>query len=195
MTDSPRTRRGAFIVIVGASGSGKDTLIDFARTRLAEAPDVLFVRRIVTRRPDAQSEDHIGMDETAFDAARDQGQFAFAWQAHGLNYAFPAAVDHHLERGGVAVANGSRATLSELDARYQALQVVHVTVSPPVRAERLRRRGRESEAEITARLARATGFEIKARSCLTLSNDGPIEEAGEALVSCIQRFRIAGANV
>ena len=39
--------------LVGASGSGKDSLLGYARGKLAGAPDVLFAHRYITRPADA----------------------------------------------------------------------------------------------------------------------------------------------
>lgn len=176
------TSAGTLIVVVGPSGAGKDTVIDYARTRLAERPGVLFVRRVVTRDPQAGGEDHESMEPAAFAEADRRGEFAFTWRAHGLSYAFPATLDDHLRGGGVAVANGSRATLPRLAERFPGLLVVNLTVSRANLAKRLATRGRESEAEIESRLDRAEQFHVDMPNAVTLSNDGPAEEAGEELV-------------
>lgn len=173
---------GTLIVVVGPSGAGKDTIIDYARTRLADRPEVMFVRRIVTRDPQAGGEDHESMEPAAFADADRRGEFAFTWRAHGLSYAFPAALDDHLKSGEVAVANGSRATLPQLAQRFPELLVINLTVSRANLASRLAARGRESQAEIESRLDRAEQFGVDLPNAVTLSNDGPVGEAGEELV-------------
>ena len=60
---------GGVFVAAGPSGVGKDTLINHARAGLAGRPEFVFVRRIITRRPDAHLEDHDSLAPAAFEAA------------------------------------------------------------------------------------------------------------------------------
>ena len=100
-------RSGAFVAVVGPSGSGKDTLIGHARRRLTDETAAVFVRRVVTRPSDPAFEDHDTLTAAAFDAALGAGEFSLAWEAHGLKYGLPASVDRMLEEGRVAIANNA----------------------------------------------------------------------------------------
>lgn len=42
-------RNGVFVAVVGPSGAGKDTIIDYARNSFAGTEAVEFVRRVITR--------------------------------------------------------------------------------------------------------------------------------------------------
>ena len=99
---------GALVLVVGPSGAGKDTLISYARARLAGRDDVCFARRIVTRAADATLEDHDTLSPEAFAERAARGDFALHWRAHGLCYALPACVDEALAAGRTVVANVSR---------------------------------------------------------------------------------------
>lgn len=177
------TPPGPLIVVLGPSGSGKDTLMSYARKELADRSDVMFVRRAITRPADAGSEDHIAMSEAEFDAAIDDGQFSLTWTANGLRYGLPRAVETHLAEGRLAVVNGSRGAWSVIQQVFPSAVAVEIRVDPGVLAQRLQSRGRESAAEIAARLARAaaldTGFEADA----VIDNSGPPEKAGSSLVA------------
>ena len=59
-------RNGAFVAVVGPSGAGKDTLIAHARAALADEPQVEFVRRVITRLADGETEDHDTLTDAAF---------------------------------------------------------------------------------------------------------------------------------
>jgi ribose 1,5-bisphosphokinase len=173
---------GAFVAVVGASGVGKDSLLTYARER-ADARAV-FPRRVITRPPGA-GEDHDPMSEHQFAQARDHGAFALSWHAHGLWYGISASVDAEVRAGLVVVANLSRSVLGELEARYQRLVVVRVTVSEEVRAQRLRARNRETGAGIARRLGRpdpAPGHRVDA----LIENDGPLAEGGTRLLGIIR---------
>ena len=179
-------RNGAFVAVVGPSGAGKDTLIAHAREKLAGDRQVEFVRRVITRPCDGQTEDHDTLHDAEFVAAMAVGAFALAWEAHGLRYGLPASVDRAVGNGHVAVANVSRGALPALRERYANVAVVEVTADPEILASRLACRGRESRGEILARLARTITCETTGEA-IRLDNGGPKEIAGDELVAIIRR--------
>ncbi|RST86801.1 phosphonate metabolism protein/1,5-bisphosphokinase (PRPP-forming) PhnN [Aquibium carbonis] len=184
-----RERQGAFVAIVGPSGVGKDTLIAYAKARLGadERAPVHFVRRVITRAADGSTEDHDSLSPEAFEHARAGGAFSLSWDAHGLHYGLPASVDRQIAAGHTVVANLSRAALPALKVRYRHVLVVAITASPETLAKRLMARGRESADEVSARLARAAaGADGVSGAVTSIVNDGPIEQAGEALVAAIR---------
>jgi ribose 1,5-bisphosphokinase len=138
------------VLVVGPSGAGKDTLLNAARRALAGDPRFRFVRRVITRPADPAGEDHEPVTEAEF-TVRD---FALQWQAHGLCYGIPADIADDLASGAVVVANVSRAVIAEAATRFP-VRVIEVTAPPRMLAERLAVRGRETAADIAARLARA----------------------------------------
>ena len=58
--------KGQLIAVVGPSGAGKDTLIEAARRA---RPDLLIVRRVITRPTESGGEDFEGVTEAEFRAA------------------------------------------------------------------------------------------------------------------------------
>ncbi len=179
-------RNGVFIAVVGPSGAGKDTIIGYAREKLADEGGVEFVRRVITRPSDASAEDHDTLADAAFDEADQHGAFALSWSAHGLKYGLPADVDKVVANGRVAIANLSRGALPALRERYANVAVVEITAKPEVLAERLSVRGRESRGEVMARLARAAPVDRSA-DVLTIDNSGAREEAGERFVAIVRK--------
>lgn len=75
---------GAFVAVVGASGVGKDSLIDYAKARC----DATLVRRVSTR-PPGDGEVHQPVSVAEFEARCARGEFAVRWTAHGLRYDIP----------------------------------------------------------------------------------------------------------
>ncbi|CAD6010933.1 phosphonate metabolism protein/1,5-bisphosphokinase (PRPP-forming) PhnN [Agreia sp. COWG] len=150
MTD--RIGPGAFIAVVGASGVGKDTLLDAARERCGAS--VLFPRRSITRAA-GPGEDYTPLTTAEFALAEQRGQFAVSWSAHGLDYGIPSTIDVAIRGGRPVVANVSRGILDELAERYSRFVVVRITVPDAVRAQRLHARNREGGADIARRLERA----------------------------------------
>ncbi|KZL13582.1 phosphonate metabolism protein/1,5-bisphosphokinase (PRPP-forming) PhnN [Pseudovibrio sp. Ad37] len=146
---------GALIMVVGPSGAGKDTLI-YGYKELCEGDEnIMFARRLITRPTDAGSEPHKAVCREQMSELIDQGRVALSWPAHGLTYALPECVDHHIAKGGIAVANGSRKALADAVCKYEKLLVVHITAPIHVLAQRLSMRGRETAEDIEQRLRRA----------------------------------------
>lgn len=180
------TETGRMVAVVGASGVGKDTVLSFARKALSGEPRIHFVRRVITRNADPGSEDHDSLSDAAFQVAEAQGAFAATWQAHGLSYGIPVAVDAWLRDGDIAVLNGSRAAIATLAARYAGLVVVEITATRDVLAQRLAARGRESADEVRARLERRVAPRPDGVRNVGIDNSGPIEKAGEGLVALLR---------
>ncbi|WP_460141073.1 phosphonate metabolism protein/1,5-bisphosphokinase (PRPP-forming) PhnN [Pseudomonas sp. S2_E01] len=149
--------KGRLIYLMGPSGSGKDSLIEAARTPLL-ALGCEVARRIITRSAQALGEDAIPVSREEFERRQRAGEFALCWSAHGLDYAIPASIDQWLENGRDVLVNGSRGHLAQALERYPALLPILLTVKDDVLRERLLRRGRESLSEIDARLKRNEMF-------------------------------------
>ncbi|QKV17540.1 phosphonate metabolism protein/1,5-bisphosphokinase (PRPP-forming) PhnN [Oricola thermophila] len=178
--------QGCFIAVVGPSGSGKDTIINWLRPRLAADARVMFVRRAVTRDADGATEDHDSLDRETFDREEEAGRYAVCWNAHGLRYGLPAAALRHVERGGIAIGNGSRRALREIELVFGNLLVVSLKVDRDVLARRLAGRGRETTEEIARRLARSELALPVACRVVEIDNSGPVDRAGEAFLALIE---------
>ena len=166
--------------MVGPSGAGKDTLIEGA---LAAWPGLRLARRVITRPSDAGGEDFAGVTPAAFARMQQAGLFALDWQAHGLSYAIPR---DQLAGGGPVIFNGSRAALPQALARLPGLRVVLVTAPVALLARRLAARGRETEADIAARLDRA-GFAMPPGvDHVTVVNDASPEQGIARLLAALQ---------
>ncbi|ORM71348.1 ribose 1,5-bisphosphate phosphokinase PhnN [Pantoea wallisii] len=159
------------IWLTGPSGAGKDSLLNALR----EAPpaNLVIAHRYITRPADAGGENHVALSEAEFRRRAALGLFAISWQAHGFSYALGEEIDHWLARGLNVLVNGSRLHLPIVQQHYGArLLPLVLQVSPTVLAARLRQRGRESDAEIDQRLARAA--EPLPAHCYPLNNDGAL---------------------
>lgn len=175
---------GQLIVIVGPSGAGKDTLIDWVARHAPEEHRLLVAQRAVTRENDG-TEDLVSMTPQAFAEAQHKGAFCVTWDAHGLRYGIPASVAAHVATGGTAILNGSRRALPDIDGAFDAMTVVNLTVARHVLAQRLRARGRESGDEIARRLDRSA-MEIDPRfTPINVDNSGPIDVAGRHILELL----------
>lgn len=180
---------GTLFLVVGPSGVGKDTLLDGARDRLAGDARFLFARRVITRAADAGGEDHEAVTPDEFARRKAAGAFLLTWSAHGLEYGLPAALSEAMAGGRSVVANGSRATIAELARRVPNLVVVEINASPEVVAARLRRRGREDEAQVAERMSRTAPPVPAGIALVRVLNDADVATGVDKLVAALSEPR------
>ena len=178
---------GLLVLVVGPSGAGKDTLIDAARAALADDAGVVFPRREIDRPADAGGEIHDPVDAEAFAIKEAAGGYALAWRAHGHCYGLDAGIRDLVADGRRVVVNVSRSAIGQAEADFPKVRVISVVVDPDALRQRLLARGRESAAEVDARLERAGAYEVRAGELIEVANDGPLDEAVAAFVAAIRR--------
>ena len=186
---------GRLIYLTGPSGSGKDSLLDAARPRLAER-GCRIVRRVITRSAEAVGEAAQGVSPQQFAVMDAEGAFALSWQANGLSYGIPREIDDWLAAGDDVLVNGSRAHLAHTRARYPGLRVLLLTVDQAVLRQRLIARGREALADIEERLARNARFTAEliaggGADLFVLDNSGPLDHTVERLLCCLYPAALA----
>lgn len=174
------------IYVIGASGSGKDTLMTYAREQLAGEPSVCFAHRYITRPATAGGENHVALSPEEF-AARQSGKlFAMHWASHGLQYGIGIEINQWLAKGIHVVVNGSREYLAEARRLYPELLPVVIEVSTEVLRQRLLARGREDSHAVERRLQRHSELQgCRWSDAVIVSNNGTVQEAGDQLVRVI----------
>ena len=173
--------------MVGPSGAGKDSVIDYARRALGgdDRFRVRAPRHNTTQRSRDRGSRH-AWHPTEFQAAKSRGAFALTWESHGLSYGIPASADARVASGAVVIANGSRGVIAAMRRRYAHVLVVQITASPEVLAQRLGARGREAADNVLSRLARNADYEGRLADCETIDNSGPLSQAGDAFVALLR---------
>ena len=179
-------RPGTLFVIVGASGVGKDSVIDLARQRLP-CSAYYFPKRFITRQPVPAREDHESLSSDAFAAAQAAGHFAVSWRANGARYALDRSVEHALAGGVHVVANVSRSVVERLRRSYHRVCVVKLSASSAVLKQRLAARGTETDAAIEARLHRHRLQDAQVRCDHEIANDARLTDAADALVALVRQ--------
>ena len=171
---------GVWVFVCGASGAGKDSVMAWAKQRLAERPDIVFSRRVVTREAQPGAED-TPVTPAQFDALRLSGGLSWHWQAHGLRYGIDAHYASAVQEGRVVVVNGSREHVQGLAADGD-IRVVQILAEPQQLANRLEQRGRDDPQAVHTRLTRNARFE-GLRAHYTVYNHGALADAGERLLA------------
>jgi phosphonate metabolism protein PhnN/1,5-bisphosphokinase (PRPP-forming) len=179
---------GALALVVGPSGAGKDTLLAAAKLVLADDRRFVFPRRVVTRDAMAELEDHDTLDRNGFNLERLRGAFALDWEAHGLCYGVPMAIEAEMAAGRVVVVNTSRKVIELALEKYPRCLVLLVTATPEVRAARLAGRGRESADEVAARLRREGAPTPAGVEAVSIDNSGRLADGVDAFVKALQRI-------
>ena len=175
---------GRLVLVVGPSGAGKDTLLRLAQAACVDDHDIVFPRRVVTRASSAD-EDNIALSPDEFARARDHGDFAVHWDAHGHSYALPLEINDDIRAGRAVVANVSRTVIGALRQAYANVVVVAITAPPDVLAQRLAARARHTDGNIADRLARSVD-DASANADVTILNAGSADYHGRQLVRVIR---------
>jgi len=177
---------GRLILVVGPSGVGKDSLIDGARSVLADKGRFVFPRRDITRPVEAGGENHVAVDREMFDARRQSGDYALWWEAHGLGYGIPATIRTDIEKGRDVIVNVSRTVLDEARKDFPNVLVPHVTAPAALIAQRLTARGRETGAAIGKRLDRGGAYRVEGADVVEVLNDADLSQGIDRFLAALR---------
>jgi len=171
--------------VIGASGAGKDTLMNYARNKVNGSEKIIFAHRYITRQPFTGNENHIYLTEEEFLTRTEAKLFALHWESHGKYYGIGAEINYWMQNGFNVIVNGSRQYLPVAQQMYPDMLTILIDASPEIINSRLSSRGREDAAEIAKRISRTDEIAVDLTNCIKIINDGTIEEAGEELVNII----------
>jgi guanylate kinase len=153
-----KRERGLLLVVSSPSGAGKTTL---CHKLMAEFPDVMFSVSYTTRSIRAGEKDGVDycfVDDRAFDAMVENGEFAEWAHVHGNRYGTTvAAVNEALENGRHVLFDIDYQGARQIKARFES-DAVLVFVLPPSLEElekRLRQRATDAPDAIERRLIKA----------------------------------------
>ena len=176
--------KGRLVYVVGPSGAGKDSVLEYARTHLPADSGVIFARRFITRPPSPNGEQHIPVSTAIYDSILLKGGFSLSWSANGTRYGIGREIQTWMSLGLHVVVNGSREYLQTAACYYPGLLVVHIAAPLEVIEKRLANRGRENSQEIADRLKRAVTLTLpEIHNAYNIINDQNLEVAGDELTS------------
>ncbi len=171
-------KKGRLFYLVGASGVGKDSLLHAIPNSDQRFQRLRVARRYITRPPRQGDEQHLELTRAEFKRRQQAGEFVFAWQSHGFDYAIGGEMLDWLAAGDDVIINGSRDYLARARELYPSLLPLWMLVSDDILRRRLCARGRETAAQIEARLERNRRLEIlRPPQDACIENNGRIEEA------------------
>lgn len=178
--------RGTLFYLIGASGSGKDSLLEGCRRQLPAHLRCCIAHRYITRGANIGGENHIHLSQEEFRIREELGLFAMNWYSHGYHYGIGSEINLWLDSGANVVINGSREYLPNAMTLYDELIPVLVNVDSHRLRQRLINRDRESRKEIEARLERHHRMMATLpKDTQHVSNNGALEDGVQALLAIV----------
>lgn len=175
------------ILVVGASGAGKDSLLKEARIHFKENQNIHFIRRYITRQP-GEFEENFYIDDAAFEILKDHGFFFSYWYAHHLKYGIPKWEIESLNEDETAIVSVSRAKIGDLEERFLGrVTTVHVTADPSIIQERLKKRKRETLLQIETRLQRIA-IPVIAKNMIQFDNNQELKNSSRLFISLLEKI-------
>jgi ribose 1,5-bisphosphokinase len=176
---------GILFLIVGNSGSGKDTLIRAIVERYPpDLKQILTPKRYITRKP-SETESNISISPKKFSKLSQKGEFTLQWHIYGLSYVVPAIIDDWLYSGHPVIINVSRKIIQEARAKYNNVKVIFIDVTLEISIKRLKDRGRETGNRLNERIERARTHQTYEAADFSLDNSGVLENAVDKLLNYI----------
>lgn len=171
--------KATLFYLVGASGSGKDSILRYMREHLIGhcSEPTAIAHRYITRNSDA-NEQAVCLSKEEFNLRQYHQLFALDWQANSLHYGIGKEIDQWLAAGVSVVVNGSRAYMNTAKSRYPiSFHSIYVDVSDHVLQQRLVSRSRETEVAIKERMVRHRTLKENVVSDSVIINETTIANA------------------
>ena len=160
---------GQLIVVVGPSGSGKDTLL---KKVINKIPNSILIKRYITRKKDIKNEDHYSISIKNFEDKISKKFFFIYWKAHGFSYGIPFKEIKKIEQGKKVIFNGSRKILFKIKKKVNNVKIINITASSTIIKRRLVNRAREDKKSIIKRIKRK--INLLPKNTITIINNKSI---------------------
>ncbi|OEJ66711.1 phosphonate metabolism protein/1,5-bisphosphokinase (PRPP-forming) PhnN [Magnetovibrio blakemorei] len=179
-------RRGTLFLVIGPSGVGKNSLISEARAKSLGEEGTVFPRLYITQPEDIQGDAHIPLSAELFETMLSRGDMLLEWRERKLRYGVPKAVAQHLERGRNVVVSVSRTVVDDARTRFKPVKVLYINVDENTLSQRLKARGRESNAEIKLHVQRAHEYLISGDDVVMIDNNGELADTLSSFLATIR---------
>ena len=175
--DQKKVYAGCLILIVGNSGSGKDSIMNGVKEKFpSELKSLYLAQRFITR-PSSDTEDNFAVTPEDFKIMSLKGGFALEWHIYGLDYGVPIEIDDWLKKGHPVLVNVSRSIVKKARDTYQNILVVFIEVPFEITLKRIKERARESGEKLEERIQRAKKNQSFPEADFIVDNSGDLEDA------------------
>jgi len=168
---------GKLVLVVGNSGSGKDSIISGVVQRYPpNLKEIHLTQRYITR-PSSETEDNIVVTPEIFKEMSHQKKFALEWHIYDLDYGIPIDIDDWLKKGHPVIVNVSRTIVKKARSIYRNVLVVFISVPFDITLKRVKERARESGKLLQERIQRAKENQTFPEANFIVDNSGELEIA------------------
>lgn len=172
-----KTFPGTLFLIVGNSGSGKDSIIYGAAEKYpSDLKQIQIVKRYITR-PPSETEDNYCISVDKFKEMEEQGKFALKWHIYHLDYGVPIEIDDWLKKGHPVIVNVSRTIIDDAREKYENIKIIFIEVPFEITLQRVKDRGRESGDLLNERIERAKTHQKFPSADFLVDNSGDLEDS------------------
>lgn len=184
---------GTLFLIVGNSGSGKDSLIQGAVKKYPNDLNKLYVPKRYITRPPSKTEENISVSPGEFKMMSKEGKFALKWHIYGLDYGIPIEIDERLKNGHPVAVNVSRTIAPEARKRYENIKVIFIEVPFDITLKRLKERSREIGRKLEERIERARNNQRFPGADFIVNNSGLLDDAIDQflnyVIKCVKEVK------
>lgn len=181
---------GTLFLIVGNSGSGKDSLIKEAlKNWPKDKKPIKLPQRYITR-PPHETEPFISVTPLEFQQMKIAGKFCLSWHIYELDYGIPSELYNWLKNGDNILLNVSRTIIPEARSKFPNLKLIFVYVPFNITQARVKTRGRESEQDpvFKERIERAKALQEQPDADFIVDNSGALEIGASKLREYLLSF-------
>jgi len=174
---------GTLYLLIGNSGAGKDSLIQWVLNQWPKEKVPPYVpKRVITRPPSPETEAFKSVSEEEFHKMAEKGEFSLQWKSYGTYYGVPKAIEAMLAEGRSVLVNVSRQIVEKTHRQFPNVIVIFVRVPFQVTEARIRARGRERGLDLEKRIDRARLNQDYPSADYVIDNSGDLDVAGRQLL-------------
>lgn len=168
---------GTLFLVVGNSGSGKDSIISGVIKNYPSTLKKIYAPKRYVTRPPSKFEENISVTPQEFKQMEKKDFFALKWQIYDLDYGISKEIDDYLENGHPVIINVSRMIVKEAREKYGNIRVIFIEVPFEITYQRIKDRKRESEELLKARIERAKKNQKFPEADFVIDNSGDLDDA------------------
>lgn len=183
-------KEGQLFLIVGNSGSGKDSLLKEVLQRWPSSARPIKIPKRYISRPAHDSEPFVSVTSKEFADLKQQGKFCLTWHVYDTDYGVPMTIIDWLNQGGMVIVNVSRRIIPQARQLIPELKVIFVCVPLEITLQRISARQREFEDDpvFQQRLARAKDNQTLPEADFVVDNSVPLDKAAEEMLGYLLSF-------
>ncbi len=168
---------GTLFLVVGNSGSGKDSIISgILKSYPSHLKQVFAPKRYITR-PPSEFEKNVSLTPEEFNEMEKNEIFVLKWYIYDLNYGIHKEIEDYLKNGHPVIINVSRIIVKEAREKYENIKVVFIDVPFETTFQRIKDRKRESEGLLKQRMERAKKNQKFQEADYVIDNSGDLDDA------------------